>query len=288
MAIRLVSLLSVVMLNSILLTSGIAQATAPVISSKATIQDRTGSFYASWGWNEDRYTKSDIQFTGNDYDFTLSDVKATQRQYKFTVNEFLNPVTVTIPQFNFRLGYYLNNTFDVFLGLDHMKYVVTEGQSVAINGSIRDSETIHDGEYNGEQKVITNDFLDFEHTDGLNLIYAGAGIRHTFFTHKWLSLGAYETFSLGVMRPRSDVTLLSKERHDKYNIAGVAFMGSGGLELGLWNHFFLQSELKGGYTVMPWIRTTFDKSDKATQSFWFGQAVVQFGGRWSFKKKTKG
>jgi len=285
MAIRISSIGLVFMLNSILLAGGFAQTTSSVVNAKATV-DRTGSFYASWGWNEDRYTKSDIRFVGEDYDFTLSDVKATQRQYKFTVNEFLNPLTVTIPQFNFRIGYYINNKVDLFLGLDHMKYVVTEGQSVAINGSIRNSETVHDGEYSGEQKVITDDFVDFEHTDGLNLIYAGAGIRHTFFTRKWLSMGAYETFSVGVMRPRSDVTLLSRERHDKYRVAGLAFMGSGGLELGFWNHFFLQSELKGGFTSMPWIRTTYDKADKATQSFWFGQAVVQFGGRWSFKRKA--
>ncbi|MFK8055553.1 MAG: hypothetical protein AB8F78_05480 [Saprospiraceae bacterium] len=260
-----------------------AQTSTNVVIPKAKA-DKTGSFYASWGWNEDRYTKSDIQFIGDNYDFTLSDVKGTQRQEKFTVNRFLNPATVSIPQFNFRLGYYLSNDFDIFGGVDHMKYVVLEGQNVPISGSIRNSETVHDGEYAGELKEITNDFLDYEHTDGLNFVFIGARKSHTFFTKKWVSLGAYETFAVGVMRPRSDVTLLGKERHDEYNIAGLAFSASGGLELGLWRHFFLQSEMKGGFTTMPWIRTTFEKADKAKQNFWFGQAVVQFGGRWSFGK----
>jgi len=246
--------------------------------------DRKGKYYSSWGWNEDRYTKSDIRFVGADYDFTLFDVKATQRQAKFTVDQFLNPLTVSIPQFNFRLGFYITKDIDIFIGLDHMKYVVSERQVVGIEGYIRNSETIHDGEYDNEEKVIRDDFLDYEHTDGLNYVFIGAGKSQTFVAYKGLTLGAYETVSIGVMRPRSDVTLLGRPRHDEYNVAGVAFAVSGGLELGFLRHFFVQSELKGGYTSMPWVRTTDNPADQAKQSFWFGQAIVQFGGRWSFSK----
>ena len=248
--------------------------------------DRTGSFYLSWGWNNDAYTNSDIRFTGVNYDFKLHDVNAVDRQSKFSAKKFLNPAAASIPQFNLRLGYYLNNNLDIFVGTDHMKYVIPAGQTVGISGYIRNSETNYDGDYDEDQILINDDFLDMEHTDGLNYAHVGIRKSHIFITHKWISLGAYETFSLGVMFPRSDITLMGRPRHNNYNVAGLAFAGSGGLELNLWRHFFLQSELKGGFTTMPWVRTTNSRSDQAKQNFWFGQAIVQFGGRWSFKPKN--
>ena len=51
-----------------------------------------------------------------------------------------------------------------------MKYVVQANQVVNINGSISESGTVYDGMYTNEDIPITTDFLQFEHTDGLNYI----------------------------------------------------------------------------------------------------------------------
>ena len=132
------------------------------------IVGRTGSWYASYGWNEDRYTDSDVRFFGSDHDFTLGDVEAHQRQKRFTVRELLNPLAITIPQYNQEIGYYIRDDLDVSIGMDHIKYVMCQGQTVAIDGYIRDVDEAHDGTYAGASKRITRDWLEFEHTDGLN------------------------------------------------------------------------------------------------------------------------
>jgi len=44
-----------------------------------------------------------------------------------------------------------------------------------------------------------------------------------------------------------------------------------------WDHFFIQSEFKGGFINMPDIRTTNNPSDRASQNFWFTQWNWVFG-----------
>lgn len=283
---HLQSLLSAVLVCYFFTLTANAQ-TSKVVLMPGAKKHLKGSFYLSWGWNEDVYTDSDIRFTGADYDFKLRDVNAVDRQNRFTAKKFLNPVAASIPQFNFRIGYYIRNDIDIFGGTDHMKYVVPAGQTVRIDGFIRNSETVFDGEYDNDEIEITDAFLDMEHTDGLNFVHVGIRKTHTFYENKWIALGAYETFALGGIYPRSDITLIGMERHNRYNVAGLAFAASGALEVYFWRHFFLQSELKGGFTTMPWVRTTSSRIDQAKQNFWFGQAILQFGGRWSFKRKNK-
>jgi len=109
---------------------------------------RKGEFYFYWGWNRSLYGKSDINFKGTDYDFTFSDVKAKDRQTPFSFKKYLNPTHMTIPQYNFRIGYYIKDHYSISLGADHMKYVVTPNQRVSIHGNITQSGTIYDGNYN--------------------------------------------------------------------------------------------------------------------------------------------
>jgi len=94
-----------------------------------------GKLFIYWGWNRANYSNSDIHLTGNNYDFTLKNVVAYDRPTAFTFAYF-NPVKITIPQTNFRIGYFLNDHYTVSIGVDHMKYVVKSYQTVKINGEI--------------------------------------------------------------------------------------------------------------------------------------------------------
>ena len=46
---------------------------------------------------------------------------------------------------------------------------MVQDQTVKINGRVN-AGTAHDGVYNNVDKVLTEDFLTFEHTDGLNYV----------------------------------------------------------------------------------------------------------------------
>lgn len=210
-----------------------------------------GKFFASFGWNRDSYSKSNIHFKGNDYKFTLSSVKADDKPVPFGIY-FIAPDRLTIPQTNYRLGYFFKDNYNIVLGVDHMKYVMRQNQNVIINGNIQTGNPDFDGVYNNQSITLTEDFLKFEHTDGLNYITIGVN-RFDNFNHL---LGIYtanfevnleEGFDMGLLYPRTNTTLLGKERYDEFHISGYGLSAKAGLNLTFFKHFYLQSDLKIGY-----------------------------------------
>ncbi|MCB9233330.1 MAG: hypothetical protein H6581_16855 [Bacteroidia bacterium] len=239
---------------------------------------KKGRIYLYWGYNWDAYTKSNLHFKGNNYNFTLQKVIAKDFQYPFSPRIYFSPVRFTIPQYNYRMGYFLHENWDISIGMDHMKYVVQQEQDVSISGFIQNSQTPYDGIYAHDSIRITKGFLKFEHTDGLN--YINCELRHTnpIFTSRIFSLNVKEGLGLGILLPKTNTTLLNKARYDQFHLAGLGTAGLVAINFTFFNAFFLQSELKGGFIALPDIRTTQSKSDRASQSFFFTQWNVVAGG----------
>lgn len=241
-----------------------------------------GKFYVFWGGNRESFSKSDIHFKGDNYDFTLHNVSAGDKPKGWHL-DYLNPARMTIPQTNLRIGYFINDHYNISIGFDHMKYVMNQNQVVKINGEINDG-TIFDGTYNNDLIVLTEDFLTFEHTDGLN--YVNTEFSRVDDISKWLNIRNTDKFQLnitegigaGFLYPKTNAMLLGKERHDDFNIAGYGLSAKVGLNFTFFKHFFIQTELKGGYIEMNDIRTTHSDSDKASQHFFFLQRIIAFGG----------
>ncbi|RLD20308.1 MAG: hypothetical protein DRI69_06585 [Bacteroidetes bacterium] len=248
---------------------------------------RQGRLYIYWGWNIGWYTKSDITFSGDDYQFTLKKVIANDRQSPFALDPYLNPLAATIPQYNFRIGYFIKEHWDVSFGIDHMKYVVQTDQIVKISGYIENTETLYDGIYEDDDIVIAEDFLLFEHTDGLN--YGNIEVRRSdqLFDFNKVKINLTEGLGGGMLIPRTNTTLLNKERYDEFHMSGFGLHGVVGINATFFNVFFIQSELRGGYINMPDIRTTISTNDSASQSFFFSQLNIVFGGLINLNKKTK-
>jgi hypothetical protein len=249
-----------------------------------TTDSKKGSFFAYWGWNHSAYTKSDIHFQGSNYDFTLFDIVAKDRQSPFDLKLYFNPATITIPQYNLRVGYFINDHYSVSLGEDHMKYVMVSGQTASISGHIENSNTVYDGVYDHQAIVVAPDLLLFEHTDGLN--YANVEFRRhdALFEKGKVQLNLNEGFGIGCLIPRTNTTLLNNERYDQFHFSGFGFGGVVAANFLFYKRFFIQTELKGGYINMPSIRTTKFKTDKASQSFWWAQTNVVFGVRFNLNK----
>lgn len=241
---------------------------------------KKGTFYALWGWNKDAYTNSNIHFKGNDYDFTLRKVKASDKQNKISYYNYLRLDRITIPQTNFRVGYFIKDNLAISLGVDHMKYVMDQNQTVDIEGHVKPGYESHINEDNSIK--MTEDFLQFEHTDGLNYINTEIEYYKTFYQKGILKVNGLIGGGAGVLMPKSNVTLMGNERHDAFHIAGFGINAKGGLDVNLWNLFFLRSEVKEGYINMPDIRTTKSKDDKASQAFWFAELTYMFGFNWHF------
>ena len=243
-----------------------------------------GKFFVYWGWNWSSYSDSDIRFRGENYDFTLSNVKAGDRPTKFSFNDYFNPGRVTIPQTNYRIGYFFKENYTISIGVDHMKYVMTANQDVTINGVINVGNTTYDNTYTNETIKLTEDFLEFEHTDGLN--YVSAEIKRFDDISSWfgldmenLQINLTEGVGVGILYPRSNTSLLGSERYDEFHLSGYGMSMGVGLNITFLKHFFLQFDAKGGYINMSDIRTTQNPIDKASQSFYFFENTLLIGGK---------
>ena len=251
------------------------------IKEKYTAHNK-GKFTISWGGNRGKYTESNIHFVGDDYNFLVHNAVAHDKPKGWQM-DYIIPSRMTIPQTNFKFGYFVTDKYSVSIGVDHMKYVMTQNQTANITGLI-DGNPPFNGGYNATPTVLTKEFLMFEHTDGLNYIYSEFArqddISHWFGiknTDKF-QVNINEGFGLGFLYPKTNTTLLGKERYDEFHVSGYGTSIKAGINLTFFKYFTIEGVLKGGYINMQDIRTTQSKSDSASQSFFFGETILAFGG----------
>ena len=241
-----------------------------------------GKFYIFWGGNRESFSKSDIRFKGADYDFTLHNVAAHDKPKGFHIDYF-NPARMTSPQTNLRIGYFISDHYNISIGFDHMKYVMYNDRRVSYSGYYPNPGTYNENPANGEL-TLDEDFLLFEHTDGLN--YVNTEISRVDDISKLFKINNTDKIQVnvtegiggGFLYPKTNTTLLGKDRYDEFNIAGYGVSAKVGLNVTFFKYFFIQTELKGGYIEMNNIRTTQDKADSAEQNFWFLQRILTVGG----------
>lgn len=242
---------------------------------------KKGEFYVIWGWNRSAYTNSTIHFKGDDYNFKLYSVKAEDKQSKVSYHNYMQLDRITIPQTNFKIGYFIKDNLAINFGVDHMKYVMIQDQTVDFSGVID-----HDGYFafvapDGSIKLVER-FLTFEHTDGLNYINAEIEYYKKIYEKSFFKVNALVGGGAGFMLPKSNVELMNKERHDDFHLAGFGLDAKLGLEAVFADIAFIRFEGKEGYIDMPSIRTSYDSSDKASQHFFFAEFVYAIGVKWHF------
>lgn len=251
------------------------------IKEKYTAHNK-GKFFVSWGGNRENYSKSDITFKGNDYNFTLENVIAHDKPKGYTI-DYINPARMTIPQTNFRMGYFINDHYSIAIGLDHMKYVMDQYKAVNLNGYYPNVGTFGEVLPNN-QVYLTPEFLQYEHTDGLNYINSEFS-RHDDVSQLFkinntdkIQLNLTEGIGAGIIYPKTNTTLLEKDRYDDFHTSGFGVSLKSGLNITFFKYFYIQGELKGGYINMQNIKTTKSNDDKASQEFFFFERTIVVGG----------
>ena len=245
---------------------------------------KKGTMFVFWGWNRAAFSKSDIHFKGNGYDFVLHNVVAHDRPSDLSW-DYINPKEVSIPQFNFRYGYFIKDNLAIVIAQDHMKYVMDQNQTVDITGNISDPVYANMVQ-NGKINLADEKFLTFEHTDGLNYVNAGVEkYKNLSSKEKVEILWAYGG-GLGVMFPKSNVKLFGNERSDRFHVAGFGADVRTNINFIFWKRLMARVEAKFGYINMPDVKTTLNnKPDKASHDFVFGQ--INFGVGYVFNIKNK-
>lgn len=248
---------------------------------------KKGQFFVYWGNNRDWFSNSNIHFKGDDYNFVVKDVVAKDRQTPFSPDIYFRLRSVTIPQYNLRLGYYFKPKLSISIGIDHMKYVVKQNQQADATGYIGIPDSPYKGNYSKTPVILTEDFLKFEHTDGLNYINIEMRQVDNAITYRKFKLDLIHGAGFGMLLPRTNTTLLGKERYDEFHISGYGMGAVVGINFMFYDWLFIQTELKGGYINMPDIRTTSSIADKANQTFYYLQYNVLLGTQFSLSNKAK-
>jgi hypothetical protein len=95
------------------------------------------TFYFSWGYNAETYTQSYIHVKQDELhnDYTLTHVNG--RDHKGW-NEGIFHQEITIPQYNYRIGYIFNEEkgYGVELNFDHTKFLIDEPQKIQVKGTM--------------------------------------------------------------------------------------------------------------------------------------------------------
>lgn len=233
--------------------------------------------YVQWGYNNAWYTKSNIHFRLNNGDeFTLHRAKAHQRPSFDAI--YKHPLDISIPQYNYRLGVYLNkaHTKAIELNFDHTKYVVTDGQSVRVTGTIA-------GEQIDENKVLDPEtFLHFEHTDGANWLHLNYVNQNTlFFSHKLQRniLSYIWKAGAGINIPRTDFTYHGDRLNNKFHIAGFNVSAEGGVRAYPFNCLFIELTGKTGFVdyMNALANTESMKGNRAHHTFEYFEVIATIG-----------
>lgn len=239
---------------------------------------KKGSVFLNWGWNTAKYTNSTLAMKGDDYDLTIHKMKAHDRQTKFTLKDYFRIDRITIPQTNMRLGYFIKDNIAIVGGLDHMKYVMTQNQTAKVTGSITRPGKF-EGSYD-KDLVLTDDFLTFEHTDGLNYINAGVEVYKDLLKNKDSKVKLHWIYggTLGVMMPKTNVKFLDYERTDRFHVSGIGVEGRTALQTLFFKHMIVRLEGDAGYINMPdIILHKTGLNGKGKQNFAFAQLNGQVG-----------
>jgi hypothetical protein len=211
------------------------------ICGNRVIDSPKGQFYIGFGYNKEWYTKSNINITNKsgDLDFTLHKMTAKDRP-KF--GEIFR-VAVSIPQYGYRLGYWLPSShFGVEINFDHAKYVVDEYQTVRLTGRINDKM------YDLDTLIHPVNFFDMEHTDGANFLLLNLMFRRPLVQSRFLTVYSIAKLGGGIVIPRTDVTLFGTRMNNRFHIAGQVAGLETGFRIEIVKFFWIEPTIKGVVT----------------------------------------
>ncbi len=173
-----------------------------------------GQLYLSWGYNKEWYTLSNIhvrqESLGNDY--TFKNVIGKDKPGWNDKSIFKQPVS--IPQYNYRLGYWFKNNWAIEINFDHTKYQVDQQQLLHIEGKMNfqpvDTYVINRGNLVWQLNNGANFFL-------FNIVHR---IQVPKMQYKNFNVSLLMKGGLGFMVPHVENTILGNNNTPGFQLGG--------------------------------------------------------------------
>lgn len=246
------------------------------------IEQQKGNFYFYWGYNRSSYAKSDITLVGPDYNFTLAESEAKDLPKEFS-SVYFDIGQFTVPQFNIRLAYFINDKYSIAAGWDHMKYQTVEGSTAIISGRIDASASAkYQGNYNKESIRMNDDELvKMEHSDGFNVV--NLNLERTDFLwytqDQKMALSLISGAGLGIAVPWTNSFVFGERNDDRPHFSGMGAHAYLAVQTTFYKRFFLRYTTQGGFAKMWDIAITpkGDNSAHAEQTIWYLEHSLVLG-----------
>lgn len=262
-------------MKNLLLLVLLCTATATTYAQKDTRWIK--GLYFQWGYNVDAYTRSTVHFKMNNGDnFVLHHARAHDSGDFDAI--YKEPVEISIPQYNYRIGFYLNNKYDkaIEINFDHTKYILSDGQTVRVTGII-DGKPV-----DGDSILDRNRFLHFEHSDGANWLHINYVRLYTVLMNRTKThpvLRYVWKGGAGINIPRTDFTWHGDRLNNNFHVAGYNISAEGGARFYMSKKFFLEGTAKTGFVkyINALANTTTTKGNRATHYFGYIEGILTIG-----------
>jgi hypothetical protein len=258
--------------RSLLVTGTLSLVAGFTVSAQnATRPKKHGSVYFSWGYNTAWYTKSTVGIKqaslGNDYEM----VKVNGHDNKGW-NYRLLKQELTIPQYNYRLGYYFNSKQDlaIEINFDHVKYIIEDNQQVRLNGKLNNlpvDQNITFSRQNGFFYYLNNgaNFLLFNLVKRKNLYSTNDRKLYVDFTGK---------AGIGPVIPHVENSLFGKKNDKGFQIGGWNAGVETALRVTFMRYAYLEFAQKVDYARYSNLKVY---EGRARQSFGTYELVLSLG-----------
>lgn len=234
-------------------------------TTNSSISENKGKFYFFWGYNRATHGKSDIKMVGPDFNFTLKEVKAKDLPKDFS-SIYYNPSKFTVPQFNFRIGYFISDKYSIAAGWDHMKYQTVNGSTATIDGYIGESaSTIYAGNYDNQKIEMDHDNLvKMEHSDGFNVVNVNLERLDLLYSTKdeKFALELVTGAGIGFAVPWTNSFVFGARNDDRPHFSGMGAQVFIAPELLFFKHIFFRYTGQIGFAKM-WDIAISPKSDNS-------------------------
>lgn len=259
-------------------------------SYKKKFGTQKNAMYFYWGYNRSIFTRSDINFVGPEYDFVLVDAAARDRP-STEFKTYINPSTISVPQFNVRVGWYYKHRWDWSIGYDHMKYVMRDWQELYINGDIygTTSSNLYGSYTNNSGKImIKPQDLHYENTNGLNYISVQLNNTAPLYKSNNRKFAIQRRFGggLGPVITQTDFNWDGQEYHSTLKFGGYGLSANGGVRFDFFNRFFLMNNFGVGFIHLPKNETIQGQGHYAKQKFMWASWEIVGGVIWYLRTKN--
>ena len=196
-----------------------------------------GEFYFSWGYNTEAFTRSRVKIDqpnlGNDY--TFYNVKGHDHR---GWDEGLFSKALSIPQYNYRIGYFFNDKKDlgVEINFDHTKFIISDEQPIALKGTLGGRSvdtTVQFSQKNGDYYYLNN---------GANFLLFNIVKRWHWYTNPKsnIKLDLLAKGGIGPVIPHVENSLFGKANDPHFQFGGWNTGAEGVLRSTFYRYVYLE------------------------------------------------